>query len=119
MGRGDEGRLAEHSVHRCRTAAALQMRPMAQMIVSCGAILSFNALFKEIGRLAGREPAHKCRRQWINLFTIERPVVMYLSIRASRSTTPKFPLLNTSRPTACLKVYFQQSLKQSIFGILI
>jgi hypothetical protein len=29
MGEGDEGRLAEHSVHRCRTADALQMRLMA------------------------------------------------------------------------------------------
>ena len=44
MGEGGEGRLAEHSVHRCRTADALQMRLMAQIIVSYGAILSLTAV---------------------------------------------------------------------------
>ena len=69
-GRGTWGEgLLKHSVHRCRTAVALQMHLMAQIIVSYGAILSFTALFKQMSRLAGNEPAHKCWRQWIKMRT--------------------------------------------------
>jgi hypothetical protein len=69
MGEGSEGRLSEHSVHRCRTAAALQMRLLAKIIVSYGAILRSTVLFKENSRLAGNEPPHKRKRLWINLCT--------------------------------------------------
>jgi hypothetical protein len=46
-GKGGEGRSVEHSVHRCQTAAALQVRLMEQMIVSYGAILSCTVCVKK------------------------------------------------------------------------
>jgi hypothetical protein len=62
MGVGGEGRLSEHSDHRCRTAAALQMRLTVQIFVSYGAILSFTVLFKENSRMAVNKPAHWYKR---------------------------------------------------------